>query len=122
MGKAPVQKTEITLSFEPGISKHFPSVREYVQYRIRMSGKDQNLVAAEMDLSPSDLCRKLAENPNDKRRFTSRDLEAYMRTQFDYTPLNYLAEKFLSPKSSDEIRKKIAELKAMLGEDEKSRK
>lgn len=114
MAKQATVKTEITLTFEPGISKHFPTLREFVQYRIRCSGKDQRLIAAEMDLSPSDLSRKLAENPNDKRRFTCADLEAYMRTQFDYTPLHYLAEKYLSPRTTEEIRRKIDELKAML--------
>jgi hypothetical protein len=48
----------------------------------------------DMDMSPSDLSRKLADNPNDPRRFTVGDLEAYIKATGDTKPILYLAQKF----------------------------
>ena len=48
----------------------------------------------DMDMSQSDLSRKLANNPDDPRRFTLADLENYIQVTGDTTPILYLAQKY----------------------------
>jgi hypothetical protein len=47
-----------------------------------------------MDLSESELSRKLSDNPNDPRNFTCDDLEEYIRKTGDVTPVFYLIDKY----------------------------
>jgi hypothetical protein len=106
--------TQLTLNFEPGMADRFENVRVFVQDRVRHSTKNQMLIAAEMDVSPSDLTRKLAENENDHRAFKTSDLEKYIETQGDIKPILFLIEKYIVPNQDDAIREQIAELQARL--------
>jgi hypothetical protein len=110
------QQVEITLRFQPGPAKWFKNLREYLQDLIRHNPKDNKLIAADMDIAPSDLSRKLAENPNDSRRLTVGDVETYMETQLDYSPIYFWIEKYLLPRNDDEIRAQIKRLQTMLDE------
>lgn len=93
---------QLTINFEAGLTESYSSCREFVAARVHQQGKAQKVIAADMDYSPSDLSRKLAQNPDDSRRFTLDDLEKYMQTTGDTQPVLYLAEKYLAD-SSDEI-------------------
>lgn len=106
--------TQLTLNFAPGRTEKFENIRVFVQDRVRHTPKDNMLIAAEMDLSPSDLSRKLAENKNDHRAFRTADLEKYIETQRDLEPIYYLIEKYILPNQGDAIRQRIAELQAEL--------
>ena len=108
---------QMTLNFEPGLSDKYKTVRRLIQERVGKSPKPQEYIAAEMGLSPSDLTRKLAQNPNDKRTFGVDDLCRYMDSQKDYTPVVWFIDKFgahLRALQEDEIRKQIADLQSML--------
>ena len=59
-----------------------------------------NTIAADMDLSQSDLSRKLSSNPDDTRRFSVDDLERLIDATGDVTPVLYLAEKYLASRES----------------------
>ena len=110
--------TQMILNFTAGISTQAASLKEYLReealpnlYRERRIPKKH--VAADMDLSPSELTRKLSENPNDPRNFTTDDLEKYLATQRDMSPVYYLLDKY-SENVDDEIEHleaKLAELK-----------
>ena len=67
-----------------------------------------------MDYSPSDLSRKLAQNPDDSRRFTLDDLEKYMDVTGDTQPVLYLVEKYLARSSREALQQQIAELQKQL--------
>lgn len=95
---------QLTINFEAGLTESYSSCREYVAARVHQQGKSQKAIAADMDYSPSDLSRKLAQNPDDSRRFTLDDLEKYMDTTGDTQPVLYLAEKYLAEKG-DEIQR-----------------
>lgn len=72
-------------------------------------------IAADMDLSPSDLTRKLAQSPKDSRRFTLDDLEHYIQNTKDVEPIKYLIEKYLADTKDEQIaalKKQIAELES----------
>jgi hypothetical protein len=50
-----------------------------------------------MDMSSSELSRKLAANKDDPRHFTLHDLELYLEATRDTTPILYLAQKYCVP-------------------------
>lgn len=110
----PVETKQLTLNFEPGMTEAYPTCLEFVSYRIHHQRKPVKIIAADMDYSPSDLSRKLAQYDNDSSRFTLDDLEKYMAVTGDADPVLYLVEKYLSKDDPDELKRKIIELEAKL--------
>lgn len=105
---------QMTLNFDAGLADSYPTCREYVAARVHQIGRLQKSIAADMDYSPSDLSRKLAQSPEDSRRFTLDDLERYIEVTNDTQPVLYLVEKYLSRESADDIQKQIAALQKKL--------
>jgi hypothetical protein len=105
---------QLTLNFEAGVVSSYSSCREYIASRIHQQGRSQKSIAADMDYSPSDLSRKLAQAPDDSRRFTLDDLESYVRATGDTKPILYLAEKYLAGACTAELERQIAELQSQL--------
>lgn len=104
-----MQKRQLTLNFDAGMADSYGTCREYVAARVHQQGRPQKAVAADMDYSPSDLSRKLAQNPDDSRRFTLDDLETYIRVTGDTQPVLYLVEKYLT-NNDDQIARLQAEI------------
>jgi len=111
-----MSETQLTLNFDKTIVNAYPSCREYVQTRVHQQNKQVQLIAADMDYSPSDLARKLAQSPNDSRRFTLDDLESYIEKTKDIEPVIYLAAKYLYREDETALRRQLAELQARLDE------
>lgn len=109
---------QITLNFEAGLTESYRSCREYVAARVHQIGRPQKAIAADMDYSPSDLSRKLAQSPDDSRRFTLDDLERFMDVTGDTQPVLYLVEKYLAKRNKDDLRRQIEELQRKLAEAE----
>lgn len=86
---------QLTLQFETGLVERWPTAMDYVRHCVHSAARPMKSVAADMDLSASDLSRKLAENPGDTRRFTLGDLERYIEATGDARPINWLVERFL---------------------------
>jgi len=111
--------TQMTLNFEAGISSQCSTLKEFMREEAipnlyREKGVPKKHVAADMDLSPSELTRKLSDNPNDPRNFTIEDLERYLGSQKDLSPLYYLLDKFGSDRHGEiaELEARLATLKA----------
>lgn len=85
---------QLTLNFEPGLAEKHRSLKNCVRERIYGSGKALKIIGADMDLSETELTRKLADNPNDTRNLNCDDLEAYLDASHDLTPIYYLIEKY----------------------------
>lgn len=85
---------QLTLDFLPGLTELYATALDCVDSRIKSSGKPLKVIAADMDLSVSELSRKLAHNPNDPRNFSLQDLENYVAASGDTTPILYLAQKY----------------------------
>lgn len=85
---------QLMLDFLPGLTELHTSALACVDSCIKSSGKPLKTIAADMDLSTSELSRKLANNPNDTRHFTLADLEAYVAATGNTTPILYLAQKY----------------------------
>lgn len=83
-----------TLNFEPGMAERWRSLKACVRERVYGNPKPLKAVAADMDLSESELSRKLNDNPADPRNLSCDDLEQYLKATGDVTPIIYLVEKY----------------------------
>ena len=83
---------QLTLSFEPGISKRYDSLLECVTTCVYRSGHGK--VAGKLDLAPSNLTQALAGIQN--RHFGVDHLEKYLDSYRDLEPVYYLIDKYLS--------------------------
>lgn len=115
MAAAP-NTVQLALNFAPGLGDGYGSCREFVAARVHQLGRPQKAIAADLDMAPSQLTRKLAQAPGDSARFTLDDLEAYMARTGDTDPILYLADKYLRRADPDELRRRIAELESQLAE------
>ena len=86
--------TQLTLDFQPGLTELRTSCLACVDAQIKSSGKPLKVIAADMDMSSSELSRKLAGHKDDPRHFTLADLEKYIEVSGDTTPILYLAQKY----------------------------
>lgn len=85
----------MTLNFEPGIADRFPTLRQYIAHRVMVQKKHAKVIAADMDMSPSTLSRKLNPQDGDTQRFNCDDLEGYIASTGDVqSVIEYLASKY----------------------------
>ena len=95
-----IAPSQLTLNFEPSLPDRFPSLRAYIAHRTPLLSKSAKVIAADMDMSPSTLSRKLNPSEGDTQRFNLDDLEAYLESTGDASAvIEYLAAKFLAAKS-----------------------
>jgi hypothetical protein len=109
-----VARTQLTLDFEPMLPERFPTLRAYIAHRAMVVNKALKVQAADMDLSPSMLSRKLNPAEGDTQRLNVDDLEAWIASTGDCAAvIEYLAAKFMD---CDEARKRrtLAQLETML--------
>ncbi len=96
--------TQMTLDFQPGLTERFNSVLDCVRQGAYTHRNPLKTIAADMDLSQSELSRKLSGNTDDPRRMSVEDLEKYLIATNDMTPIYYLVEKFLSDDEAKQRR------------------
>jgi len=102
----PLQSSsQLQLDFVPGLSERYPTVLECIRACVYSNAKPIKSIAGDMDMSPSDLSRKLSGNPDDPRRFSVGDLEHYVSVTGDTTPIQYLVQKYCADAES---RKRVA--------------
>ena len=89
------QPTQLSIDLEPGLVERHATLLDCLRSAVYSSRRGLKSVAADMDLSASELSRKVSGNPDDPRRFSVDDLEAYVRGTGDTTPIEYLAAKYL---------------------------
>ncbi len=98
-----IAASQMTLSFEPSLPDRFPTLRSYIAHRTPTLAKSAKVIAADMDMSPSTLSRKLNPADGDTQRFNVDDLEEYLLSTGDAPAvIEYLAAKFMD---SPEARK-----------------
>jgi hypothetical protein len=87
---------QLTLSLEPSLPERWKTLREFIAHRVNMQAKKPKEIAADMELSPSGLSRKLHPSESDTARFNVDDLEAYLESTGDASAIiEYLAAKFM---------------------------
>lgn len=89
-----VSTSRVQLEIPDGLAERYSTALEVVRAGAYSNRKPLKTIAADMDVSPSDLSRKLANNPDDPRRFTLLDLESYVTSTGDIQPVFYLVQKF----------------------------
>lgn len=89
--------SQLTLNFDPALHERFPSLRSFVAYRAQAGvAKPMKVQAADMDMAPSTLSRKLHPGEGDTQRFNLDDLEAWLHSTGDAAAVvEYLASKYL---------------------------
>lgn len=86
---------QVELNFEAGLTQQFPEFRDVVKASVYSCGRALKSVAADMDMTSSELSRKLADNPNDTVNFPLHMLPALIEATGDKRPVYWLVEKFL---------------------------
>lgn len=95
---------QVTLTIDEKLPSAFGTCREFILHQAAAASLPMKALAADMDLSPSQLSRKLSQSPNDSMRFTLDDFENYLRITKDTKPLIYLAAKYLMGEQSERVR------------------
>lgn len=110
----PGGNSQLTLNLDPTLAERWPTLRAFLAHRTGEQPKLQKVIAADMDLSPTVLSKKLHQHDGDGNRFTCDDLEAWIASTGDLpSVIEYLASKFQP--GGDELRKAraIARLEAL---------
>lgn len=102
---------QISINFEATPVEAYGSLVEFVQALTHQQNRPQKAIAADMDLSPSALSRKLAQAPGDSMRFTCDNLEDWIRTNgCNLQPAYYLIQKYSEYQSDEELDQQIKSL------------
>lgn len=89
---------QIALSFTPGLTSEFKTLRQATQAAVLRTRGGISAIAPEVDMSPSQLGRKLQGNDDDPHR--TLDVDAWEKVvgelvgQGDFTPIFWLLEKY----------------------------
>lgn len=95
---------QVELNFEAGLLEQFPRFRDCVMASVHGCGRPLKGIAADLDMSVSELSRKLADNPNDNVNFPMHLLPELIKATGDKRPIYWLIESFLE--DSDTKRKR----------------
>lgn len=102
---ASIAPSQMTFSFEPSLPERFPSLRAYIAHRTPLLNKPAKVIAADMDMSPSTLSRKLNPTDGDTQRFNLDDLEEYIASTGEAPAvIEYLAAKFMDSEDARKAR------------------
>lgn len=99
---------QLTLQFDEAIASAHRSLRDVVASGVYRRGL--KVVAADLDLSPGNLSVALSDDPH--RKFSVDDLERYIQSTGDKSPIYYLVAKYLGDESAarDQALGQVAEL------------
>lgn len=85
---------QVTLNFEAGYAEAYQTLREFIAHRTHQQRKPQKAVAADLDYSPSHWSRKCSQSPDDSMKMTADDIERFIETNGDISPVLYMVEKY----------------------------
>jgi len=86
---------QLNIDFQPGLLEQFPEFRDVVRASVYSCGRAFKAIAADLDMSVSELSRKLADNPSDPVHFPLPRLPELLRATGDLRPLYWLIEDFI---------------------------
>ncbi|HKQ24120.1 MAG TPA: phage regulatory CII family protein [Burkholderiales bacterium] len=86
---------QMQIDFQPGLVEQFPEFRDVVRASVYDCGRAFKTVAADLDMSVSELSRKLADNPADPVHFPLHRLPELVKATGDLRPVYWLIESFL---------------------------
>jgi hypothetical protein len=83
---------QVEINFEAGLTEQFPAFRDVVKAAVYGCGRPFKAVAADLDMTSSELSRKLGDNPNDPVHFPLHLLPELIRATGDKRPVYWLVE------------------------------
>lgn len=113
---------QLSLTLENSLPQQFPDFRDVVRASVYDCGRQFKAIAADLDLSVSELSRMLANNPADPRNFPLERLPELITATGDKRPVLWLVEAFLDDPAArkqhavDRIEALLPELAAMVKE------
>ncbi len=111
--KQTVNPLQVQLDLEPGLLDQFPEFRDIVRASVFSCGRAFKAIAADLDMSVSELSRKLADNPNDPVNFPLHRLPELLAATGNLAPVHWLIARFLDSGESKR-RRAIDELSRLL--------
>lgn len=111
---------QFDLDFDGGLTDRFPDFRECIQASVHGCGRQMKAVAADLDMSPSELTRKLSHNPNDPVHFPVCRLPDLIKATGDLSPIYWLVERFCEDadakrnKNIDRLAKLLPEIEKLV--------
>ena len=108
--------SQLTMSFDPGLPERFGTLRAFVAHRANVTQKALKAQAADMDIGPSTLSRKLNPSDGDTQRFNLDDLEQWLGSTGEVSAvIEYLSAKYLDNDTQRQARV-LARVETMLPE------
>lgn len=86
---------QMTLDFDSGLTSRFRCLREATAHTVYASRKGLSGVAADLDMSPSELTKRLNADGAEPRPLRADDVEHIIASTGDTTPVAYLIAKFM---------------------------
>lgn len=86
---------QTSFDFTPGLTVQHPRLRDIVAAVVYSSRAGLKGVAADLDVSPSELSRMLNRDQDDPRKLDVEDFVAILASTGDTRPVQWLVEKFL---------------------------
>jgi hypothetical protein len=87
---------QYTFDFEAGLTERFKTWESVLAAAVYGSRKGLNAVAAELDMSPSELTRRLNQDSDDPRPLRTVDAVRIIAATEDKRPVYWLIETFLN--------------------------
>lgn len=97
-------KQQLEIDFTPGLTEQFPEFSDCLKASVYGCGKAFKVVAAELDMSASELSRKLANNPADNVNFPAKLIPDLICATGDLMPVHWLIEKFIEQPDAKQRR------------------
>ena len=113
---------QLSFTLDQSLIQLFPTFRDVVVASVHGCGRQLKAIAADLDMSPSELSRKLADNPKDPVHFPVTKLAALIEATGDKRPVLWLVEKFLDDpvakrqSAVDRLDKLLPEIAALVKE------
>lgn len=106
---------QFEINFQPGLTEQFPDFRDCIKQSVYGCGRALKAVAADLEMTSSELSRKLGDNPNDPVNFPLHRLPELIEATGDKTPVHWLIEKYLESAQAKRDRV-LAQVDSMLPE------
>lgn len=107
-----VSGPQLSIDFSPGLLEQFPSWQDCIRESVYGCGRAFKAVAADLDMSVSDLSRKLANAPGDPAHFPLDRLPELIAATGDKRPIDWLVLKFKQDTTMQK-RQAIAQLASL---------
>jgi hypothetical protein len=120
--KQKINDIQLDLDLDPGILEQFPEFRDAVRASVYSCGRAFKSIAADLDMSVSELSRKLADNPNDPVHFPMHRMPDLITATGDVRPIYWLIARFIESKAAkrnraiDHLSKLLPQIQSALKE------